>query len=213
MPTAMGTPWLLAASADKADAVSAPEAALLGAGIAALAALLTTGLNALIQRALATRSERETASRLRADRITEQLSQLYGPLLLLTVQGRALAEKLREGKSDPDEWRLLDHLTEVVADPADRAIAEQIIAVNAEVESRILTHAGLLKDGDLHDSFGRFLGHNRFLTISFDAAKANKQIPREFTAKQFDTYPRALDDHVKTVYEELQRERNELLKD
>jgi hypothetical protein len=202
---------MFAATTQKQQGLTAAEAAIIAASIAGLVALLTSWLNFVIQRKLLGRQERADAKTARAARITEQLSKLYGPLRLLTTQSHALADKLREGKVDGASWHLLDHLTAVAADPADRAIAEQVIAVNGQVEQLIFAHAGLLKGGEVPDSFVRFLGHYRFLTVAFDAAKNNTTVPREFTAKQFEYYPKDFDSDVKAAYDALRQERETLL--
>ena len=191
--------------------LSAGVAALVGAGIAAVASLLTAVLTVWYQGRANSKVEAATAVRARIDRMTAQLSGLWGPLRLLTLQSAALAEKLREGKSTPRLWHLLDHLDEVVSDVADRAIAEQIIAVNGDVAQRISTHAGLLRDGDVPQSFIDFLGHYRLLRIAFEAATEGKPLPRESTAQRFEYYPTSLDTDVESAYTELQSERTSLI--
>lgn len=201
-----------------AGGISVPVAAI----IAAIASVAVAGVSWLTQRQMAGRAERQAAqmagraerqaARLaRVDRLTEQLSQLYGPLRLLTMQSKALAEKLRQGKTNPDKWALLDNLTEVVQSDADRPIAEQIIAVNGEIEKIIFAHAGLIENGDIPESFVRFLGHYRLLSIAFAAAQERKETPREITAKQFEHYPREFDSDVERVYDQLRVERQKLL--
>lgn len=191
--------------------ISAAQAAIIGALIAAIAALATTGLNFFVQKRLTNRAERNEAARLRVEHITQQLSLLYGPLLLLTAQSKALADKLREGKKNPEQWHLLDNLAAVAAEPTDRAIAEQIIDVNERIEALILQQAGLIRDGDVPESFVSYLGHYRFLRIAFNAAKAGKGVPRSITAKQFEYFPAAFDGDVKTAFAALTTERKTLL--
>jgi hypothetical protein len=208
-------PMHLATTSSEATGLTTAEAAILAAGIAGVVALatslLTSWLNFVIQRKLSARSEATALRAARADRITEQLSKLYGPLRLFREQSYALSQKLREGKPDPANWHLLDNLATVVADPADRAIAEQVIAVNGEVEGLILAHAGLLKDGDVPTSFVRFLGHYRFLKMAFEATQTQSKVPREFTAKQFEYFPPEFDDDLLAAYDALRQERTALL--
>jgi hypothetical protein len=199
---------------DGSGGVSAADAALIGAAIAAIASLLTAIITAFLNHVWQREREAghdDTASRqARSARITMQLSGLYGPLRMLTSQSAALADKLREGKEDPESWHLLRHLKVVIEDPADKAIVEQIIAVNGEIEQRILNKAGLLQDGSVPDSFVAFLGHYRQLTIAFDAAIKAEEVPGEITAKKFESYPRQFDDDVRAGYENLLAERTEL---
>jgi hypothetical protein len=200
-----------AAASHGSQGISAAQAAIIGAVIAAGTTLATIGLNFFIQRRLAARSERTENVRFRVDQITQQLSRLYGPLLLLTAQSKALAERLRDGRANPDQWHLLDNLEAVAGDPTDRAIAEQIIEVNQRIEGLILARAGLIRDGDIPDSFVSYLGHYRFLRIAFDAAKAGAGASREITAKRFEYFPPAFDGDVTTAYKALVAERNRLV--
>lgn len=195
--------------------LSAAEAALFGAGIAAgaslLTAIVTSFLNHVWQREREADQEDTASRQARSARITKQLSGLYGPLRLLTSQSAVLAEKLREGKEDQENWHLLHHLKVVVENPADKAIVEQIIEINGEIERRILKNAGLLQDGTVPESFILFLGHYRQLKIAVDAMiKDGEDVPREITAKKFKSYPRQFDDDVKAGYESLWAERRGL---
>ncbi len=204
-----GTPLHVVVQGDRG--ISAAQAALYGAIIAAVAAIAAAVLTAFYESHVAGKSESAAKKRAAADRITEQLSGLYGPLRMLTEQSRALALKLREGKADPAGWHLLDHLDAVVNNPADKAIAQQIIAANGEVEQRILSGAGLLEDGTIPNSFREFLGHYRLLTIAFGAAVEAKEVPREITAKEFAHYPATFDEDVARTYDALQARRKGLL--
>lgn len=198
-------------AAQPSQGISAATAAIIGALIAAVAAVAATGLNFFIQKWLAERTEGNEAARQRVEHITQQLSLLYGPLLLLTAQSKALADKLREGKANPDKWHLLDNLAAVAADPTDHAIAEQIIEVNKRIEALILEQAGLIRDGDIPESFVSYLGHYRFLRIAFDAAIAGGVLPRQITAKQFEYFPPAFDADVTKAFNALTSERKTLL--
>jgi hypothetical protein len=200
------------AATQGSQGISAAQAAIIGALIAAITTLATIALNFFVQKWLTKRAERNEAARLRVEHITDQLSLLYGPLLLLTAQSKALADRLRDGKTNPEQWHLLDNLAAVAADPTDRAIAEQIIEVNKRIEALILERAGLIRDGDVPESFVSYLGHYRFLRIAFDAAVARKGVvPRQITAKQFEYFPPAFDADVKEAFTSLTSERKTLL--
>ncbi len=215
------TTTLLGAAAQDTGGLSGAEAALYGAGIAALASVLTTLMNWGVQSKLAGRTEEAVDTKERVARITNQLSDLYGPLRLLIEQSSALAQKLREQKTNPESWHLLENLTEVAREPTDRAIADQIITVNGQIESRIFDHAGLLDRGEIPSSFVEFLGHYRFLQIAFEAAKHaiddgasaadEMDTPRGITAREFQYYPRQFDEDVAAAYERLQNERRALV--
>jgi len=197
---------------DGSSGLSAGEAALIGAGIAAvsalLAAILTAWLNHLWEAEREDKREHGASRKARAERITGQLSGLYGPLRLLTAQSAALAKKLRQGKPNSSEWYLLGHLPEVVKDRKDRAIVEQLMQINGEVEKRVLSEAGLLRTGDVPASFIAFLGHYRQLKVAFDLAKEDQDLPE--TVEEFETYPREFDQHVREAYDQLHAERKEL---
>ncbi len=189
--------------------ISTSEAALIGAGIAAFAALAAALLTALVEAKREKKRDERAARQARADRITEQLSGLYGPLRLLTSQSAALAEKLRKGKNNPQEWRLLDNLDVVKTPGPDKAIVEQIVEVNGEIEKRVLSNAGFLKDGVVPDSFVEFLGHYRQLKIAVTDSMEGHET-QAVTGKKFEVYPRKFDTDVKTAYEALNAERARL---
>jgi hypothetical protein len=196
--------------AGSAGDLSATTAALIGAGIAAVTAVVTAFLTHLWEKEREEKQDDAASDQAKAAGITAQLSGLYGPLRMLTSQSAALAKKLREGKPEPDSWHLLHHLKVVIENPADKAIVDQIIAINGDIEQRILQRAGLLKDGNVPDSFIAFLGHYRQLKIAFDAAVDAKEVPAEITAKQFESYPREFDRDVLSAYEDLRAERERL---
>lgn len=186
--------------------ISAGEAALIGAAIAGVAALAAAFLTAWLESKREEKRDKRAARQARAAQITEQLSGLYGPLRLLTAQSAALAEKLRVGKDKPDEWRLLDNLDVVKTPGPDKAIVEQIVEVNGEIEKRVLSNAGLLKDGVVPDSFVDFLGHYRQLKIAVTDSMEGHET-QAVTGKKFEVYPRNFDTDVKTAYEALNAER------
>jgi hypothetical protein len=191
---------------DGGTGLSAGEAALIAGAVGAAASIIASLLTLYVQGKRTETRDAAAERRLRAQRITEQLSGLYAPLLLLTGQSQTLARKLREGKPDPEEWHLLRNLDAVIADPADRAITEQIIDINGEIEHRLLNHSGLLKDGLIPDSFWSFLGHYRFVKLAFGAATAAEKAPDAITAKEFAHYPGAFDQDVATSYNALRTE-------
>jgi hypothetical protein len=205
MLAALGGALVAAAEAKSNTGVTAATAALIGATAALVAAIVAASASVLIQR----RKERAEATRAQVDEITKQLGSLYGPLRLLTEQSRALADKLRENK--PPDWHLLGHLSDVVDADADRALAEQIIAVNHKIEERIFANAGLLLDGKVLQSFVDFLGHHRSLSLAYEGVKSNRATTSDFTAKRFATYPRQFDLDVESSYEALLAERGNLL--
>lgn len=181
---------------------------MLAAGIALGASVLTSFLNNRYQDRRATR-DADTAERAaEVAHIEVQLSKLYGPLKLLTGQSKMLSDELRKEK--PPGWHLLGGLTAVVANPADRALTEQILMVNERVEQLLLTHAGLLVDGQVPASHTEFLAHFRYLTIAFAAAREHKELPDDIKAKDFATYPAQFDTDVNAAYQQLVTRRQTL---
>jgi len=128
-----------------------------------------------------------------------QLNELYGPLRSLLDQNRRLASMLREGKADPDKWRLLDHITEVVGNPQDKAIVDEIMNIDRKVEDLILNKAGLVRGPRPPESFGLFLGHYKLLKLKWEG-KENLGV------KEYQYYPRSLNEDVDKDYEAIKSE-------
>ena len=128
-----------------------------------------------------------------------QLNELYGPLRSLLDQNRRLASMLREGKADPDKWRLLDHITEVVGNPQDKAIVDEIMNIDRKVEDLILNKAGLVRGPRPPESFGLFLGHYKLLKLKWEG-KENLGV------KEYQYYPRRLNEDVDKDYEAIKSE-------
>lgn len=136
---------------------------------------------------------------------TQQLDELYGPLLLLLEQNRRLAQKLREGKGDPGKWRLLDNLPQVLSNARDKAIVDEIMEIDAKVEDLIINKAGLIRSPRPPESFALFLGHYKILKLAIEG----KERPR---VDEFEYYPRKLNDDVKEAYDAIQREKDTILR-
>ena len=128
-----------------------------------------------------------------------QLNELYGPLRSLLDQNRRLASMLREGKADADNWRLLDHITEVVSNPQDKAIVDEIMNIDRKVEDLILNKAGLVRGPRPPESFGLFLGHYKLLKLKWEG-KENLGV------KEYQYYPRSLNEDVDKDYEAIKSE-------
>lgn len=128
-----------------------------------------------------------------------QLNELYGPLRSLLDQNRRLALKLREGKGDPDKWRLLDHVPEVLNNPRDKAIVDEIMNIDKKVEDLILSKAGLVRGSKPPDSFGLFLGHYKLLKLKLEGKET-------LGVKEYEYYPRSLNEDVDKGYESIKGE-------
>lgn len=135
----------------------------------------------------------------------KQLNELYGPLLLLISQNKRLAQKLREGKPDPDNWRLLDHIPEVQGNPQDRAAAEEIIKNDEEIEKLLISKGGLVNPPEFPKSFEDFLGHYKLLKLAWN----NRPWPH---VKEFEYYPLQLNQDVEEGHKEIMGEVHKMLK-
>jgi hypothetical protein len=186
-----------------AGAVTAGEAALIAAAIAAGISVVGMIVNALIQRyTLRQAAAREVASAMLEFRL-RQLNDLYGPLLLRLEQSDRLARKLREGVSDPAKWRLLDHVDEVLAHPESAAVAEQILEIGQTIEEILLTRAGLALSPRPPETFGLYLGHIAILRMMMREDARPKISDHEY-------YPRQLNEDVRAGYTAIQTEIQQL---
>jgi hypothetical protein len=186
-----------------AGTVTAGEAALIAAAIAAGISVVGMIVNALIQRyTLRQAAAREIASAMLEFRL-RQLNDLYGPLLLRIEQSDRLARKLREGRSDPAKWRLLDHVDEVTANPEAFLVANQILDIGTEIEEILLTRAGLALHPGPPETFGLYLGHVAILRMMLREGARPHISDHEY-------YPRQLNDDVGNGYARIQAEINEL---
>jgi len=168
-------------------------AALIGAGIGASVSALTILGNMYSVRQTLRHGAAKDIAKVSIEHKIQQLNELYGPLLQLTEQNDRLARKLREGKTDPKAWRLLDHLPAVLRDPNDGPIAKEILGIDAQIEQLIINKGGLVR-GAPPESFQKFLSHYRLLKLAMEG---------NTVAGQTEYYPRALDDDVRTAYNEL----------
>lgn len=173
-------------------------AALIGAGVAAFTSLVVALLQIPIQKYIAGRADRRDQQKLRAERLTSQLNDLYGPLLLLRRQNKYLYDKLRAGK--PEDWHLLENIASVQGNPTERALAEAILKIDMEMEELIIQNAGLARGIGLPDSFTKFLGHSRALSIAWDRGG---DVP---TASEFEHFPVEFATEVEEGFNAIERE-------
>lgn len=185
--------------------MDAAIAALIGAGIAGSISVCAFLVNYFITRMNLDHVSAREFAKIALELKTQQLSELYGPLMALVEQDRRLAQKLREGKGDPEEWKLLDNLPEVLENPQDKAIVERIMEIDAKIEELIINKMGLVRTPGPPESFDLFLGHYKALTL----AMAGEERPN---IAEFEYYPRKLNEDIKEAYEAIQREREDILR-
>lgn len=188
--------------------MDAASAALIGAGIGAFVSVCAIVANVFSTnrtvRHISAREFGKISFELKINQLNKQLDDLYGPLLILQERERRLADILRVGKSDPAKWRLLDNLPGVLENPSDRAVIEDIMRINAQIEELLINKAGLIHAPRPPDSFKRFLGHHNALKLKMEG--------RERPAvAEFEYYPRQFDQDVREAYDAIRQERDELL--
>jgi len=184
--------------------MEAATAAIVAGSITAAVSIVGNVITNLVaNRALKQATARELAIAA-LDFKTQQLNELYGPLDHLVKQNFALASKLREGKQDPTAWRLLDHIPAVLNDERDKAIVDEIIKIDEQIEKLIIEKGGLVRGTETPQSFELFLGHFRILRLKM-AGTHNLKIKAE------EYYPRELNQYVERACQELRRERDSLM--
>jgi hypothetical protein len=174
---------------------SAAQATLLGAMIAGGTALVAAVLTVLIQRHALKRGERFALRQQEMQRTERQIDELYGPLILLRRQSNYLWSKLREGKADAD-WRLLNHIEEVKADPIEYAIAQELVRLNDLSQELMLKHPALIYRHELPESFHRFLAHVGVVKVALEMGR----VPGN---GQFIYYPPEFDRDLEAAYSAL----------
>ena len=136
--------------------MDATTATLTGIGITAFVSIIALTSNYLIMKQTLRQSVILDIGKISLELKVQQLNELYGPLLLLLEQNKILARKLREGKIDPEKWRLLDNLPEVLTNPQDKALVNAIMDVDAKIESLIINKGGLVSGSEHPKSFKLF---------------------------------------------------------
>ncbi|MFE6038782.1 hypothetical protein [Streptomyces sp. NPDC056452] len=168
------------------EGISAPTATIISAAIA----FATAGIVSLVTNALTHKRERNSYRR---ELNLKRLNELYGPLKLLLDQNRVLSGQLKEGR--PEDWHILDHVPEIQASADDKAIVDQILAINKKIVDILEGKSGLCLI-PIPDSFSKFLGHYGMLSRAF----AGQNIVRN---SNFEYFPKAFEVDVAKGYETL----------
>lgn len=134
-----------------------------------------------------------------------QVNELFGPLMLYKEQSTRLHHKVRHGKPDPDNWRLLDYAPAILEDPVDGPMVREILRIVHEMELLIISKGGLMRSGGIPASFKAFLHHAAIMRSAF-AEGAHRL---EFEAADY--YPRQMDIDVEQAYNDLIRDRDLLM--
>lgn len=182
-------------------------AALLGVIITAVVSIIIMLVNCWISKQTLRHETARDIGKTSIDLKIKQLNELYGPLHLLIKENKILANKLREGKADPKNWRLLDNIPAVLRNKQDKAILDEIMEINAKIEKLIVCKGGFIRSPGLPgppESFHMFLGHNKILKLAIEG----KERPH---VSEFEYYPRKFDNDVIEAYNAISNERDEML--
>jgi hypothetical protein len=93
-------------------------------------------------------------------RVLLQMNELYGPLFMLRSESRRLRSRVGP---DSSEWRVVDNIVELKADPVKSSIVESIISINTTLAELLVGKAGLLEQFPPPESFQDFLAHAQLL--------------------------------------------------
>lgn len=181
-----------------------PTATLLGVIITAIISILIMVVNYWITKQTLSHEAARDIGKTSLEIKIRQLNELYGPLLLLTEQNRILANKLYEGKVDAANWRLLDHIPEVIKNRQDKAIVDEIIKIDAKIEELIINKGGLVRSPRPPQSFSLFLGHYKILKLALEG----KERPH---VAELEYYPRKLNKDVEEAHQKIIKEIDDMM--
>lgn len=169
---------LAAASAthSSSEGISAPTATVISAAIA----FFTAGIVCLVTNFLTHKRERNTYRR---ELNLRRLNELYGPLKLLLDQNNVLSSQLKANR--PDDWHILDHISEIKGDPDDKATVDQILAIDKKITDILESKSGLCLI-PIPDSFSRFLGHYGMLSRALAGQNIVRNSNFEYFPKEFE---------------------------
>lgn len=167
------------------------------AAIITASASLVVALAALYQNWTARRAVDKQRSQ---DYRIRQLSELYGPLYMLSVTGARLWSQLAEPRGSLQKWRLIDHIEEIKNEPDERrrGIIARILEINSQRVHLIVGKAGLLKDLPPPESFSQFLEHASTLAAQW-------QRGMNATSADYIPFPREFDTDLKAALDDLRK--------
>jgi len=167
------------------------NATLWAAGIAAGASLLSL----LVSSVIAVKQKKSEKNAKEIERCQAQLGELYGPLSARRLKSSSLYSVLRQqmgvAPADQEDWRLVDHIVDVRTRGSDlaKSAVTKILAINAEVETLVTQHWGLLETSTPHESFNQFFRHVALLQHAWEEG-----VNQESTTRT--TFPRDLDQDI-----------------
>jgi hypothetical protein len=177
-------------------AIVSAVAACVASCVAAAAAIYSAARQAKHHR---TQSDRDHGFR--------QLYELYGPLMMLRQQANELRSRIGppgQDLTDPDAWRLVNHIEEISEDPesSNYRIMEMLIEINRRSKIILYEKAGLSIEFPPPPSFRVFLAHVDLLEQSWNAHKNEEETVQTPFPREFD---RDIERAVRTLRNQLWR--------
>ena len=99
----------------------------------------------------------------------------------------------------------LDNLPDVLGNPRDKAIVDEILEIGGKVEQLITTRGGLVRGSSPPESFTLFLGHYRILKMAIQG----KDRP---SVEEFEYYPRQLNGDIQKGYVAITSEIDDIVR-
>lgn len=173
--------------------------------VAAIAAIVAAVISAVVawrqrghQRELMRVANRFTESQRQVDFHNRQLIEFYGPLLLLRQASRTLRGHLPDQDASGRRWRLVDHIEEIKQseDNLLRSAAEELIAINKEIEQLLLSRGALMVFFPPPESFTDFIAHSRLLRFAWEQGMNQSGSQRQ-------PFPDQLDDDIREGINEV----------
>ncbi|MFJ3285485.1 hypothetical protein ACIPMW_09455 [Streptomyces sp. NPDC086669] len=158
-------------------------------------ASIVAAIAAITAAVIATKAAKRQREAVRVERRIEycrqQLNDLYGKLYTLRQASKSLYATLHPGGERPEGWRLVDHVSEIIAegDTSKIGTVEEIIKINKAIEEILVSKSGLLDQFPPPGSFQEFVSHSRQLQVAW-AKKSDLEGPKI-------SFPRGLDQDIK----------------
>jgi hypothetical protein len=141
----------------------------------------------------------------RRDEIYKKLNEFYGPFMQLRKKSLFLHERFKNGK----DFRTLTQLLEGVKyDGNDKVILDEILRLGKECEDLIEKKAGLIDEPELRSKHLPNATRHFFIIRNAAAGIISGEVDRF----KNDTFPRDIDDIVKSRIDSLQEELKDINK-
>ncbi|MEV1066047.1 hypothetical protein [Streptomyces sp. NPDC050263] len=164
-------------------------------------ASVVAAVAAIVAAVIATKTANRQREAVRVERRIEycrrQLNNLYGQLYMLRQASKSLYATLHASGERPQDWRLVDHIDEIIAEDEKSKIGtiEEIIKINKTIEDLLVSQFGLVDKFPPPESFQKFVSHSRQLQVAW-SKKGDLEGPRV-------SFPRDLDDDIQNSITEI----------